>query len=79
MSYRYLIRLNFLVRFKNRPITRTAILLNIRFILKTLDLRYVTSGDDITELSFSKFEFSAIKITSAPQNTCNEFTEISFT
>jgi hypothetical protein len=47
MSYRYLIRLHFLVRFKNRPITRTEILLNIRFILKTLDLRYVTSGNQL--------------------------------
>jgi len=79
MSYRYLNRLHFSLRFKNRPITRTAIFFNIRFILKTLDFRYATSGDDITELSFSKFEFSTLKITSAPQNTCSEFTEVSFT
>jgi hypothetical protein len=44
MSYRYLIRLQFLVRFKNRPITRTAIFLNLHSILKTLDLRSVSSG-----------------------------------
>jgi hypothetical protein len=37
MSYRYLIRLHFSVRFKNRPITRTAIFLNLHFILKTFD------------------------------------------
>ena len=45
MSYRYLNRLHFLVRFKNRPITRTAIFFNIQFFLRIFDLRSVTSDD----------------------------------
>jgi len=46
MSYRYLIRLHFLARFKNRPITRTAIFLKYPFYFKTLDLGSATSGDE---------------------------------
>ena len=68
MSYRYLIRLHFLVRFKNRPITRTEILLNIRFILKTLDLRYVTSGNQLYNYHSINLNLLNEKTVSAPQN-----------
>ena len=79
MSYRYLFRLHFLVRFKNRPITRTAIFFNIHFILKTLDLRSFTSGDELQNYHSINLNFLHEKIVSAPQNTCSEFTEVSFT
>ncbi len=79
MSYRYLNRLHFLARFKNRPITRTAIFLNLHFILKTLDLRSVTSGDELQNYHSANLNFLNEQIISAPQNTCNEFTEVSFT
>jgi hypothetical protein len=57
MSYRYLFRLHFLVRFKNRPITRTAIFFNLHFILKTFDLRSVTSGDQLQNYHSVKINF----------------------
>jgi hypothetical protein len=79
MSYRYLSRLHFSVRFKNRPITRTAIFFNIHFFLNPLDLRSVTSGDELQNNNSVHFNFLNEKIVSAPQNTCNEFTEVSFT
>ena len=56
MSYRYLSRLHFSVRFKNRPITRTAIFFNIHFF-KNLWFKTCYFRRSITELSFSKFEF----------------------
>jgi hypothetical protein len=68
MSYRYLNRLHFLLRFKNRPITRTAIFLNIHFFLKTLDLRSVTSGDQFQKYNSENLNFLNGKIVSAPQN-----------
>jgi hypothetical protein len=79
MSCRYLNRLHFLLRFKNRPITRTAIFLNLHFILKTLDLRSVTSDDQLQNYNSVDLNFLNEKIVSAPQNTSNEFTEVSFT
>ena len=78
MSYRYLFRLHFLLRFKNRPITRTAIFLNIHFILKTFDLRSVTSGYELQNSHSVNLNFLHEKIVLAAQNTCNEFTEVSF-
>ena len=71
MSYRYLSRLHFLVRFKNRPITRTAIFFNIYFILKTLDLRFLTSGDELQNYNSVDLNFLHEKIVSAPQNKIN--------
>ena len=79
MSYRYLNRLHFLLRFKNRPITRTAIFLNLYFILKTFDLRSVTSGNQLQHYHSVNLNFLNEKTVSAPQNTCSEFTEVSFT
>ena len=79
MSYRYLNRLHFLVRFKNRAITRTAIFLNIHFILKTFDLRSVTSDDQLQHYHSINLNFLHEKTVLAPQNTCNEFAEVSFT
>ena len=73
MSYRYLCRLHFLVRFKNRPITRTAIFLNIHFILKTFDLRFVTSGDELQNYHSANLNFHHEKIVSAHQNNCSKF------
>ena len=78
MSYRYLNRLHFSVRLKNRPITRTAIFLNIRFF-KPFDLRSFTSCDQLQNYHSVNLNFLNEKIVSAPQNTCNEFTEVSFT
>jgi hypothetical protein len=68
MSYRYLSRLHFLERFKNRPITRTAIFFNIHFILKTLDLRFVTSRDQLQNYHSVHLNFLNEKIVSARQN-----------
>jgi hypothetical protein len=79
MSYRYLLRLHFLLRFKNRPITRTAIFLNLHFILKTFDLRSVTSGNQFQNYHSVNLNFLNGKIVLTLQNTCGEFTEESFT
>ena len=79
MSYRYLLRLHFLLRFKNRPITRTAIFLNLHFILKTFDLRSVTSGNQFQNYHSVNLNFLNGKIVLTLQNTCGEFTEVSFT
>jgi hypothetical protein len=68
MSYRYLIRLHFLVRIKNRPITRTAIFRQYPFILKTFDLRSDTSGDQLQNYNSVDLNFLNEKIVSAPQN-----------
>ena len=76
MSYRYLNRLHFSVHFKNRPITRTAILLQYPFFLKTSDLRFVTSGDQLQNYHSVNLNFSNEKIVSALQNTCGQFTEV---
>ena len=78
MSYRYLNRLHFSVRFKNRPITRTAIFLNLHFILKTFDLRSVTSGNQLQNYHSVNLNFLNEKTVIAAQNTCNEFTEVRF-
>jgi hypothetical protein len=79
MSYRYLNRLHFSVRFKNRPITRTALFFNIHFFFKPFDLRSDTSGNQLQSYKLVNLNFLNEKIVSAPQNTCNEFTEVSFT
>ncbi len=57
MSYRYLFRLHFSVRFKNRPITRTAIFFNIQFFLRIFDLRSVTSGDELQNYNSINLNF----------------------
>jgi len=75
MSYRYLNRLHFLVHFKNRPITRTEIFLNLHFILKTLDLRSFTSGDELQNYHSINLNFLHEKIVSAPQNKFYPATE----
>jgi hypothetical protein len=86
MSYRYLSRLHFLVRFKNRPITRTAIFFNIYFILKTLDLRFLTSGNQLQ--NYNSVNLNLLKkIVSVPFHNelvevhfnYTEFAEVSFT
>jgi hypothetical protein len=68
MSYRYLFRLHFLVRFKNRPITRTAIFLNLHLFLKTFDLKSVTSDDQLQNYHSINLNLLNEKIVSAPQN-----------
>ena len=67
MSYRYLNRLHFSVRLKNRPITRTAIFLNIRFF-KPFDLRSFTSCDQLQNYHSVNLNFLNEQIISAPQN-----------
>jgi hypothetical protein len=67
MSYRYLNRLHFLVRFKNRPITRTAIFLKYPFYFKTFDLRSVTSDDQLQHYHSINLNFLNEKTVSAPQ------------
>ena len=68
MSYRYLCRLHFLARFKNRPITRTAIFLKYPFYFKTLDLRSATSGDEFQNYHSVILNLLHEKIVLAPQN-----------
>jgi hypothetical protein len=67
MSYRYLNRLHFSVRFKNRPITRTAIFFKIHFSLKTFELKSLTSDDQLQDFSLVNLNFLNEKIVSAPQ------------
>jgi hypothetical protein len=71
MSYRYLIRLHFLVRFKNRPITRTAIFLKYPFYFKTLDLRSLASGDQLQNHHSVNLNFLNQKIVSANRSKFN--------
>ncbi len=73
MSYLYLNRLHFLVCFKNPPITRTAIFLNHHFILKTFDLRFVTSGAELQNYHSVNFNFLHEKIVSALQNNFHPY------
>jgi len=66
MSYRYLIRLYFLLRFKNRPITRTAIFRQFPFILKNFDLSSVTSDDQLQNYHSVNLHFLHEKLVSTP-------------
>jgi hypothetical protein len=39
----------------------------------------ITSGDELQSYNSANLNFHHEKIVSAPQNTCSEFTEVSFT